>query len=168
MHGNVLRQSSAVEQGHGRQMVRRAVAAGRIIELTGFRAHHLHQLRDAVHRQVVTDQQHQRGVRHQHNRREILDRVIGQVAFEGRHRAMGAGGEHNQRVAVGRRLLGGHDADDAGRAAAVVDHDRPAVLRADPLGDDPRDAVIRSAGRVGHDDANRFSRIWLGALSESS
>src|SRR5262249_3406430 len=65
-------------------------------------------------------------------------------------------------------LLGGHDADDAGRAAPVVDHDRPAVLRADPLGDDPRDAIIRSAGRVGHDDANRFSRIWLGARSESS
>src|SRR5262249_57435063 len=81
---------------------------------------------------------------------------------------MGAGGEHSQRVAVGRSLLCGHDTDDAGRAAAVVDHDRPAVLRADPLGDNPRDAVVRSAGGVGHDDANRLSRIWLGAPSERS
>jgi hypothetical protein len=120
-------------------------------------------LRDAAHRQVVADQQHQRGVGHQHDGREILDRIVRQVAFECRHRAMGTGGDHDQRVAVGRSLLCRHDADNAGCAAAIVDDDRPAVLRADPLRDEPRDAVVRSAGRVGHDDANRLSRIRVGA-----
>jgi hypothetical protein len=50
---------------------------------------------------------------------------------------MGAGGDHDQRVAVGRSLLCRHDADDAGRSAAIVDDDRPAALRADPLHDEP-------------------------------
>jgi hypothetical protein len=142
-------------------MVRRAIAARRVIELTGLRAQDLHQLRHAAHRHVVTDQKHQRGIGHQHDGRKVLHRVIAQAAFEGRHRAMGAGGDYDQRVAVGRSLLCGHDPEDAGRPGAIIHDGRPSVLRADPLGDEPRNAVVGSASRIGNDDANRLCRVWL-------
>src|SRR5512133_2038800 len=78
---------------------------------------------------------------------------------------MGASGHHDERMAVCRRLLCSHDTDDAGCAAAVVGDDRPAALRSDPLGDEPRDAVIRPARWIGYDDADRLCRIGLVAGS---
>ena len=153
----------AMKQRHGREMMRRAIAAGGIVELTGSLPHHCNQLRDAVRWQLLPHQQHQGGVGHQYDRSEVLDRVVAQVALEGGHRAVGAGGGHDQRVAVGRSLLCRHHADRAGGAGAVVDHDRPTLLRADPLRDEPRDAVIRPARRIGHDDTDRLARILLGA-----
>src|SRR5262245_17940796 len=62
-------------------------------------------------------------------------------------------------------LLCGRDAEDAGRPGAIVHHDRPAVLGADPLGDEPRNAVVGTAGRIGNDDANRLCRVWLSCAS---
>jgi hypothetical protein len=144
-------------------VVRRAIAAGRIVELAGPVSHHPDQLPDAADRQVLAHQQHQRGVGHQHDRREVLDRVVSEIALERRHRGVGAGGGHDEGVAVGRSLLCGHDADQAGRAGAIIDDDRPALPRADPLGDEPRYAVKRPAGRIRHDQADRLCRIGLGA-----
>jgi hypothetical protein len=161
VHGNIRRQSGAVKHAHGREMVWRAITAGREIELAGSVAQHLQQLRHAAHGQFITHQQHQRGIGHQHDRDEVLDRIVGQVALERWHRAMGAGGHHDERMAVRRRLLCSHDADDAGCAAAVVGDDRPAALRCDPLRDEPRDAVIRPARWIGHHDADRLCRIGL-------
>src|SRR5207249_1117704 len=51
VHGNVLRQSRAIKKGHGGEMVRRAVAAGREIERARTAAHErdeLLQLRTAM------------------------------------------------------------------------------------------------------------------------
>src|SRR5262245_8898703 len=132
--------------------LRRAISAGRIIELTGPVPHNRDQLADAADRQVLAHQQHQRGVGHQHYRREVLDRVVSEIALERRHRGVGAGGGHDEGMAVGESLLCGHDADQAGRAGALIADDRPALPYAATLGDDPGYAVIRSAGGQGLDE----------------
>src|SRR5207245_6490911 len=66
-----------------------------------------------------------------------------------------------QRVSVGRGSRNGLCADDAARAALVVDDD----LLAEPLGklegDHSPDHVVAAAGRKGNDHANRLAGVSL-------
>ena len=78
------------------------------------------------------------GIDHQHvglpadhrDRREILDRVVGQAGAEARRDRLRARGSDPDRVAVGRRLGDRVGADVAAGARAVLDHD----LLAEPRG----------------------------------
>jgi hypothetical protein len=66
------------------------------------------------------------------------------------------------RVAVGRRLRDDVGAERAGRAAAVVDHDRLAERMLEAFLHDARDHVGAAAGRVRHDELDRL--VGEGAL----
>jgi len=65
--------------------------------------------------------QQRRLVRHQRDRREVAQRVVGQRLVQRRIGGM-ADVHHEQRVAVGRGLRHQVAADDTARAAAVLDH----------------------------------------------
>ena len=94
--------------------------------------------------------------------RETFYRVIGQVGVEGRIDRQRADVTHQQGVAVGRRsrgLVGTHAATSTGD---VVNDDRLAPGFGQLLANGPGEDVGAAAGREGHDDAYRFSRI--GAL----
>ena len=70
--------------------------------------------------------------------------------------------DHQQRVAVGRRLGDGVGADGAGRAAGAVLHDEVLADRlVELLHQDARDAVDRSAGRERHHDGDGARGIGL-------
>ena len=95
-----------------------------------------------------------RGVHHQHgrvehrhaDRREILDRVVGQVAAQGRVDRDRAHRGEEQGVAVGVGL--GHvlGRDRAVRARPVLDDDGLSEQRSQPLGEQARDEIGGAAG----------------------
>ena len=88
------------------------------------------------------------------DRREASHRVVGKVALERGHRAMGRGGEEES-VAVGRGLGDEVGADGAARARLVLDHDRGSQLFREARGDEARDDVGAGRGRVRDDDRDR-------------
>ncbi len=67
-----------------------------------------------------------------------------------------------QRIAVGRGLHHGVDADRGAAAGPVLDHHRLAELRGQEGGEQPRHRVVRRARRVGQDQPHRPGRIGLG------
>ena len=67
-----------------------------------------------------------------------------------------------QRVAVGRRLLGGLRRDVAAAAAAVVDDDRLLQRLGNLRGDRPDHHVGAAAGRKRHQERDRARRIAVG------
>ena len=105
--------------------------------------------------------QHQRRGGEQRDRREILLRVVGQLAGEQAGIDHERTVDHADGVAVRR---GGRDrlrADLAGAAAAIVDHERLPERALEMRLDQPRQDVRRAARRVGHDHAHRTLRIVL-------
>jgi hypothetical protein len=66
----------------------------------------------------------------------------------------------DQCVAVGRGLGADSHADDARRAAAIIDHDLLAERGAKLVGNDARDRIDAAAGREGHDHRDRAHRIF--------
>ena len=97
-----------------------------------------------------------------HDRREILDRVVGRLGLQrGGGRMRGRVGEPHG-VAVG---LGAGDRLAAERGAgadAVVDHDLLAEPLGQPLADDAGDDVGAAAGLERHDQADRpFARPFV-------
>ena len=66
-----------------------------------------------------------------------------------------AGGDDDQRVAVGRRLRQRFRGDDAAGAGAVLDHDRLAPALRQFVAERARHDVDRAAGRIWHQDADR-------------
>ena len=95
------------------------------------------------------------------DRREVLDRVVRQLAIDVGQDRVRAGRVEQQRVAVRRRLRDELRADAAAGAGAVLDDERLAELRAHAVGENPRDAVDAAAGRERNDDAHRLDRIRL-------
>jgi hypothetical protein len=108
----------------------------------------------AVGLRRVRDDRHRRRA-DQHHRRDVLQRVEGNVRDE--RRIHGVRIEDDaQRVAVGRRGGDGLRADGSGCAAAILDHELLAELRRELRGEDARDLVDRAARREGDDDLHRL------------
>ena len=112
-----------------------------------------------LHRRM--HEQHQRQLRDQSERREVLARIEAGVDVERRVDADAAGVAEHQRVAVGRRLDHRARADDAGAGAAVLDHHGLAEAGAQPVGHDARHGVVAAAGRERHHQRDGLGRIVL-------
>ncbi|MPM72283.1 hypothetical protein SDC9_119256 [bioreactor metagenome] len=100
---------------------------------------------------------------HAHGR-EVLDRVIAELAVQRLVGGHADGGNH-QRVAVGRGL--GHEvgADVAARAGAVLDDEGLAQRARGLLAQGAGDGIHGAARREGHDPANGLARpVGLGRL----
>ena len=152
--------------GHGaeqfaRKMRGAAIAAGTEAEIAGARFGDHDQLLHRFHRQRGMHDQNVRRRRHQRHRREILLRVVGQLAIEARVHRMRTGIAHDQRVTVGRRLGDEFRTDDAARARPRLDHHPVAQRIGELLPDRARHQVRPAARRRGHDHADRFGRIRL-------
>ena len=104
------------------------------------------------------DRDHLRRACNDGDRREILDRVIGQVGV-GHRGDREIVGHHQQRVTVRRGLRDLSRADRAARAGDVFDDERLPETLTELLRKQARDQVGRTAGRIGHDDADLLGRI---------
>ena len=96
---------------------------------------------------------------HEHDRRDVVHRMIGKLQRRGARGV--AAGNHRDGVAVGARPYAGFDADQAGRAGAVVDHDGLLEARVEMRPHEPRHAVDRPARRERHDEPDRLHRVAL-------
>jgi hypothetical protein len=92
---------------------------------------------------------------------EVGSRVVGHPFVQrivDRHHA---GGRHEQRVPVRRRLGDGVGADVACGPGLVLDHDGLAERTRKTVGQEPRKNVGRASGRERDDDAHRPLRISI-------
>ena len=86
-------------------------------------------------------------VEHRHaDRREILDRVVREIAVQRRIDRDGAHGGEEQGIAVGLRLRHVLGRDRAAGAWPVVDDDGLSDQAAQPFGQEPRDEIGGAAG----------------------
>ena len=97
-------------------------------------------------------------MRQQRDGREVLQGVVGQRLVQRRVGRVADVG-HEQGVAVGRGLGDDVGADDAARAAAVLDHHGLAEVFGERRHDAARDDVGAAAGRGGDDEADGFVRV---------
>ena len=97
------------------------------------------------------------------HRREALDRVVGHFAGDGRSDGEIVGNEQ-ERVAVAGRIGGGDGTDHAARAGEIFDEEVLPEALGELLRDEARHHVGRSAGGVGHDDADLARRIAAGRV----
>jgi hypothetical protein len=141
------------------QVLEAADAAGGILHLPGFLLGKRDELADRFHRQLRMDDEQVRGGGDDRNRLEALDRIVGQLVEPGIDRVDQR--DHEQRVAVFRRIGGELAADDAAGAAAVVHHDLLAQPRAQLGGDQAADAVVDGARRERNDQPYRLGRVVL-------
>ena len=112
-----------------------------------------------LHRRV----HHQHGrVEHRHaDRREILDRVVAQVAAQCRIDRDRAHRGEEQGVAVGVRLGDVFGRDRAVRARPVLDDDGLSEQSSEPLGEEARDEIGGAAGGEGDHELDRPVGIVL-------
>ena len=147
LEGEVMRAAGA-DRGI-RQLARRVARGGKQIArrlVAGRRMRH----------------QDQRKARHQPDRLQ-LRRVVGELRVKGAvEHQRGVVGRHH-RVAVGRGALQLLCADRGGRAGAVVHDHRLTELRGQLRADRARQEVGTTAGRVGHQPADRLGRPGLRA-----
>jgi hypothetical protein len=98
--------------------------------------------------------QHQPRGRELRDRREIVDRVVGQLRQQRRvDRVLVVG--HEQRVAVGVGLRGQLGCKHAGRAGAVIDDELLFQVLRQPRAEKPREKVCRAARRRRREEAYR-------------
>ena len=119
----------------------RADTRGRIVELARIGLGMGDQLCDGVDRQVLAHAQEIGDRRHQPEQHEILLRIVGQPVVK--ELVGGEAGRHDQDLgAVGRSLGNSVDADVAA-GPHVLDDRRHLPERAEPVGDDAADDVLR-------------------------
>ena len=135
-------------------------ARGRHRQEVGLRLAERDEILQRIHRQRRPDgDDHRRPAEHR-DPVEVLDRIVGKLLDDRRiHRERRRCHEH--RVAVGVRARDGLGADHAFGAGPVVDHDLLAQALGKLAADIARHDVVAAAGRLRHDDANRFRRIRL-------
>ncbi|MCY1223816.1 hypothetical protein D9M72_359560 [compost metagenome] len=131
-------------------------------QLAGMRLAVGDQLLDRLRRDRRRHHQHQRHHMRQCHRLEALDGVVRQLAHHAGIDGMAAR-HQRQRVTVRGGLCHQVGADDAGGAAAVVDHHRLAPGFGQLLADQARGKVDGAAGGSGHDDGDGLGGIALGA-----
>jgi hypothetical protein len=137
--------------------VRHAAGAERcVVDLARSLARHAHDVRHAVRRKRRMHHEEERHGVDYRDRREILDRVVGERLH--RRRVAGVCGKRadQHRVAVGRGLRHEIGGDDPVRAGAVLDHDRLPERDAEILGQAAPAHVHAAAGRVRDHHADGF------------
>jgi hypothetical protein len=97
----------------------------------------------------------------QSHRREVLDRIVGEVAAKRRIDRDRAYCREEQRVAVGIGLRDVLGRDRAVRARPVLDDDGLAKQSPQTLGQEARDEIGSAAGGEGHHEPDRATRILL-------
>ncbi len=145
----------AGEMAHG------AGAGRRIGQLAGARLRVGDELGDRLNRQRRSDHQHERHVRDQRDRHEVLDRIVGQLLVERGVDGQQAARRHQQRVAVGRALGDRIGGDHGPAAGAVLDHERLAETVGEMLAEPAREDIGAAARRVRHDDGDLARGILL-------
>ena len=141
-----------------------AQGRGREVELAGIGLGERNQTGNVLRLYRRMHEQHQRQLRDQAERREVLARIEAGIDVERRVDADAASVPEHQRVAVGRRLDHRARADDAGAGAAVLNHHGLAEAGAQPVGHDARHGIVAAAGRERHDQRDVLGRIVLGCL----
>ena len=149
------------DTGHGLEQfgreVRLAPAARRTVkQFTGMFLCKRNELPDRFHRHRVVHDQYLRG-RYQHrNRREVPDRIVGELAIQTRIDGV-RGRKDQQRVTIRRRLGDILGADIGARPRAVVDDDLLPPFLGQLLPQSAREYVRRAAGRerIGLDGPGR-------------
>ena len=92
--------------------------------------------------------------RDQADRGEVAQRIEGEPGIHRRHHGHRRGGEE-EGGAVRRRLHHATQADRAAGAGPVLQDEDALGLRGQPVDQQPRREIDRTAGRVRHDDAHR-------------
>ncbi len=118
------------------------------------------QLGQRLGRQSAAREHQQRARDQQRDRLEIGHHVIGQ-RIDRAVEDLRADVADADGVAVRRRARDAADAERAARAADVLDHEGLPERAAHVLGDDARDLIHRTAGRIRHDHGDRPRRIRL-------
>ncbi len=140
-------------------MRRRAIARRGVVELAGRRLGERDQLGDRARRQRGMHDQHVGLGADQDDGRQILDRVVRQIAVEagvGRQDGVVA---HQQRVAVGRRLGDDVAGEVAAGAGAIVGDHRLAEPFVQFLADGARQQIA---------PADRPARVFLSACASGT
>jgi hypothetical protein len=118
----------ALKERHG-EMREAATAAGGVGQFSRLRLCERDEFLHSLRRDFRVDDQHERVLHHQADRRKVLFRVIRQGAVQALIDGKRGARRHQQRVAVGRRLGDILRGDLRGRAGPVLDDERLAESR---------------------------------------
>ena len=142
-----------LEQFH-REVVGRAVAGRGVTDVAGLRLRERDQLFKRLRREFRIDHHHHRNGAEQRHRREVLDRIEGQLGVE-RRRDRDRAWRQQQRVAVGRGLRHRIGAEIAAGAGLVLHHHRLAEALAEFSADKARERVGGAAGGERNHEGDR-------------
>ncbi len=159
----IVRVRRRLEAGRGpelleREMVEEPDAAGAVVHLRGILARVIDEALQIARRHRGLDHQQVGRAADHRDRREVLDRVVRQLAH-GRIGAVRADVADHQRVAVGRRARRGHRGDGAAGAAGVLDDERLVERARKLVGHGAADEVEPAARLCRHHDLHRLRRI---------
>src|ERR1044072_5031377 len=116
---------------------------------------------DVADGQIVAHDQHQRDVREQRHRLEVLAGIIERLLRQVLHLRLRADSAEQDHVAIRRRGLDAVRAGHAARAGRVLDYDLLAESLAHPGGDHTAEHVRRAAGRERNDHRDRTGGVVL-------
>jgi len=157
--GHVLHLGARHRHEHfTRQMHRRAVARRRQVHLARIGLHIGDELGDRFRRHVIADRHHIRHAIERRDRRYITDEVELQVGVE-RGIDVVRRVHQQQRVTIGFGIDHRFGGDVVAGAGLVLDHELLAEPLGEPLADQPRDDIGRSARRISDNPAHRPGRI---------
>ena len=142
-------------------MVGGAVAGRTVGDLAGPRAGIFDQVLHRPDRQRRIDDQHLRNCAEFNDRREVLDRIVGQLRIDARIDGMGRHGSEHDGVAIGcgaRHIFG---ADAAAGAGSVVDDHPLADAFRELAGEDSTENIGRASGLERDHQHDRLGGIVL-------
>ena len=141
-------------------MLTAAVARRRVIDLAGPLLHIGHEFLERLHRQRRIDDQHAGLASDERNRREVVDRIVGELRVERGADGVGLRREQ-QRVAVRRGAGDDLGADRGAGAGLVLDDELLPEAFAELLRDHAHRPVDRATRRKRHDHFHRVRRVVL-------
>ena len=160
--GHVLHLDAGhVHEQLAENVMHRADAGGCVAELAGLALGERNQLFHVLHAERGMHDQHERHGRKQHDRREILVRIVGQPPVEPGGGRKGRGGADHDGVAVGLRARDRGGAQRGARTAAIFHDEGLAEPLLQAFGNDARQRIGAAASRKWHDDLDRAIGIGL-------
>ena len=135
-----------------------ADALARIVQLAGIGLGVVDERLERARGKIAAHREHKRlaaELDHRHEHLGIVGQALLGQRIEHQRRVRG----HQQRVAVRLRTRDRGSADHAGRAGAVLDHERLPQAVAQPVSDQPGDHIHRPPGGEGNHDGDRARRI---------
>ena len=142
-----------------RDVLRAAVAAGRIIDVAGARLGQRNEILDGLWHAGVGDQ-HPVDLRNQTDRFKTVERIVIDLLVEMRRHHETAVVDAGDGVTVGRRARRTLHGDQARRAGLVVEHDLLLEVVRHLVGDDAQNRIRAAAGLYWHDHLDRLA--WIG------